>query len=134
LVETTKFDVNSVVNTDRVKIFVYFNGERLYFDQEPVIINGRAMVPLRTVFEKLGADVSWDDETGQVIAKTEDREVSVTIGSDIMLIDRKDTVKLDAAPVIRNGRTLLPLRAMSEAFGLTVGWNDPNRVITIDTN
>jgi uncharacterized lipoprotein YddW (UPF0748 family) len=134
LVETTKFDVNSVVNTDRVKIFVYFNGERLYFDQEPVIINGRAMVPLRTVFEKLGADVSWNDKTGQVIAKTEDREVSVTIGSDIMLIDRKDTVKLDAAPVIRNGRTLLPLRAMSEAFGLTVGWNDPNRVITIDTN
>lgn len=127
----TQFDINSVVNTSRVKILVYIDGERLNFDQEPVIINSRAMIPLRAVFEKIGADVSWNDKTQQIIAKTQDREVSVTVGNNIMLIDRKDTVKLDAAPVIRNGRTLLPVRAISEAFGLDVVWNDPNRVIAI---
>lgn len=138
-VETTEepiadvFDVNSVVNNDPNKVLVYVNGKNVEFDQEPVIKNSRTLVPFRKIFEALGAEVEWYNDTQQVIGRLGDREVSLLIGEKVMLVNKSDTIILDAPPVIINSRTMVPLRAISEALGMEVNWNNSNRVITINS-
>ncbi len=127
------FDVSKIVNTSRTKVLVYIDGKKVEFTNEPIIINGRTMVPLREIFEALGANVTWDGKKQIVGATRGSASVSMTIGSATMNVSGKPSVKLDAAPVIKNSRTFIPLRAVSEAFGLQVGWYDPNRVVTITT-
>lgn len=131
--ETTTFNVNSIVNNDPVKVLVYVNGEKVEFDQEPVIKNSRTLVPFRKIFEALGAEVEWHKDTEQVIAKLNGKEVSLVIGEKIMLVNKSQPIKLDTAPQIIGSRTMVPLRAISEAMGMEVNWNNPNRVITINS-
>lgn len=130
---TLAFDVNSVVNTDPNKILVYINGSRVEFDQEPVIKNSRTLVPFRKIFEALGAEVRWFNDTQQVIANLGDKEISLVIGEKTMLVDKANTVLLDTPPEIISSRTMVPLRAISEALGMEVNWNNSNRVVTINT-
>lgn len=131
--ETTTFNINSVVNTSKTKVLVYVDGKKVAFDQEPVIINGRTMVPFRAIFEAFGATVSWNNSTQQVVAIKEATELSFIIGEKTMLVNRTNLLKIDTAPVIRNGRTLVPLRVISDALGYNVVWNNPNRVVSITT-
>ncbi len=127
------FDVNSIVNNDPNKILVYVNGNKVEFDQEPVIKNSRTLVPFRKIFEALGAEVQWYKDTEQVIGKLGEREVSLVIGEKIMLVNKSQTIMLDAAPVIMGSRTMVPLRAISEVLGMEVNWNNSNRVIVINS-
>lgn len=131
--ESTTFNINSVVNKSRVKILVYVNGKKVEFDQEPVAINGRTMVPMRAIFEAFGATVSWNNSTQQVIAIKDATELSFIIGEKTLLVNRTNLLKIDVAPVIKNGRTLVPLRVISDALGYKVVWNDANRVVSITT-
>ncbi|MGN1318243.1 MAG: family 10 glycosylhydrolase [Lachnospirales bacterium] len=130
---TTILDVNSIINNDPVKVLVYINGKKIEFDQEPVIKNGRTLVPFRKIFEELGAEVTWYNDTGQVIAKLDDKEISLVIGENIMLLNKSESVKLDTPPEIINSRTMVPLRAISESLGMKVNWYNDNRVITINS-
>lgn len=131
--ESTTFNINSIVNKSRVKILVYVDGKKVEFDQEPVVINGRTMVPMRAILEAFGATVSWNNSTQQVVAIKDATELSFIIGEKTMLVNRTNLLKIDVAPVIRNGRTLVPLRVISDALGYNVVWNDPNRVVSITT-
>lgn len=131
--ESTTFDINSIVNKSRVKILVYVDGKKVEFDQEPVAINGRTMVPIRAIFEAFGATVSWNNSTQQIVAIKEATELSFIIGEKTMLVNRTNLLKIDTAPVIRNGRALVPLRVISDALGYKVVWNDSNRVVSITT-
>ena len=131
--ESTTFNINSIVNKSRVKILVYVDGKKVEFDQEPIVINGRTMVPMRAIFEAFGATVSWNNSTQQVIAIKDATELSFIIGEKTMLVNRTNLLNIDVAPVIRNGRTLVPLRVISDALGYNVVWNDPNRVVSITT-
>ena len=131
--ESTTFNINSIVNKSRVKILVYVDGKKVEFDQEPIVINGRTMVPMRAIFEAFGATVSWNNSTQQVIAIKDATELSFIIGEKTMLVNRTNLLNIDVAPVIRNERTLVPLRVISDALGYNVVWNDPNRVVSITT-
>jgi len=91
------------------------------------------MVPMRAIFEAFGATVSWNNSTQQVVAIKDATELSFIIGEKTMLVNRTNLLKIDVAPVIRNGRTLVPLRVISDALGYNVVWNDPNRVVSITT-
>lgn len=101
----------------------------------PVIQDGRTLVPIRAVMESFGSSVYWDGETRQVYISTNNSYIRLTIDSDTALINtREDTdkpVKLDVAPQIINGRTMVPLRFVAESAGLDVDWNGDERVITI---
>ncbi len=104
-------------------IDVYMNGKKMEFDVEPMIIDGRTMVPMRAIFEKLGAEVTWDADTRSITADGgNDLNVKLAIGSNTMYINGK-AAEIDVAPVINGGRTLVPLRAVSEAFGVKVVWD-----------
>ena len=105
---------------------VVMNGSPMSFDVPPVIINGRTMVPLRAVFEGLGASVDWDGDTETVISTLGNITVTLTIGENVMYINGEETA-LDAPACIINDRTLVPLRAVSEAYGAQVSWAAESR-------
>ncbi len=103
-------------------IQVRLNGEKIYFeDQQPVIQTGRTLVPARSVFEKMGAEVLWDDETKTVTIQKEERHVQITIGSHILLKDGEE-ITIDVPAEILNDRTMLPLRAVTEAMDCYIAW------------
>ncbi len=100
-------------------------------DQKAVIENGRTLVPARGVFEAIGATVSWDAVTQTVHVGKGSINVELKIGSDEMHVNGK-TVKLDVPAKISNSRTLIPVRAVSEAFECKVGWDAETYTVTID--
>ncbi len=105
-------------------ISVLFDGKRIAFDQLPVIENGRTLVPLRAIFEKIGATVEWDGDTQTVIAKSTENGtiIRLTIDSTTALVNGEQ-VPLDVPAKIINGRTLVPVRFVSDCFGVGVDWN-----------
>lgn len=111
-------------------ISVNFDGTFLKFDQNPIIVNSRTMVPLRTVFEAYGAEVSWDEGTEIITSKLDDIEIILQIDNNEMFRNGK-VIHLDAAPMIEGDRTLVPVRAISESFGSEVTWDDINRIVCI---
>ncbi len=103
-------------------IKVYVNDNRVAFDQNPVIENGRTLVPLRAIFEALGAEVEWDATTRTVTAKLRTTEIKLTIGDNIIYKNGEKAYTMDVPAKIVGSRTLVPARAVSESFGAAVGW------------
>ena len=114
-------------------IYVKLNGEYIDFSkygQNPVIENGRTLVPLRSVFEALGASVEWDGATSTVTSIRGNVTVKLTINIATIYVNG-EAKTLDVAPKILNGRTMVPLRAVVEAFGCQIGWDGVNRTASI---
>lgn len=111
-------------------ITVTVNDEVLNFDVMPQIINDRTVMPMRAIFEALGADVSWDSETRTVTAIKDDTTVKMTIGSNVMYVNDKP-IELDVAPLIIDERTLVPGRAVAESLGADVSWDGETRTVVI---
>lgn len=125
---------------------VYLNDRIIHFDdQEPVILaeEGRTFVPVRGVFEAMGAKVSWDDETKTATINSKDNITRVVITNNnkvmtvytftsIMGADKEEII-LDAEPRIINDRTMVPLRAISEALDADIAWDETAYAISIDT-
>ena len=100
---------------------VILDSNTLSFDVNPTMDNNRVLVPLRAIFEAMGAKVSWDSATMTATAVKENTTVILKIGSLEPTIN--GTVKpIDAAGKIVNDRTLAPLRFVCEAFGGSVDW------------
>lgn len=115
------------------EITVLVNGEKVNFDQAPVIENGRTLVPVRAIFEKLGAQVSYEPVRKKVYAELGSRYVAFLIGADTIYTNDGGT-KIDTPAKIINDRTLVPVRAVSEGFGAKVGWDQATRTVTVNTD
>ena len=114
----------------QAEITVTLNGQRLSFDQPPVLINDRTLVPLRVIFESLGAEVLWDNDTQTVSARRGQTEISLQIGSDQLFVNGSAKT-LDVPAQLLNNRTLVPVRAISEAFGCSVDWDNDTQTVII---
>jgi len=101
-------------------------------DVPPIIINDRTMVPARAVFEKMGAEVAWNDETREVYITKDSTLVVLKIDSSTGSTNGTE-FKMDTPAKIVNDRTMIPVRAASEALGCIVGWDDSTRVVTINS-
>ena len=112
-------------------ISVVVNGTTVVFDQPPVILNGRTMVPLRFIAENMGAYVDWSIGIQKITIKQNARVLELTIGSDKVSVDGK-TVSLDTQPVIKDSRTLVPVRFISENLGAEVNWVISSQTVTIN--
>lgn len=113
-------------------ISVYIDENELTFDTAPCLVNNRTMVPMRGIFEALGATVEWDEETRTVTSQKDDRTVILTVDDPHISVD--GTVSdLDTAPTIRKNRTLVPIRAVAEAFGVSVDWLSDIKTVAIDS-
>ena len=114
-------------------ISVILNGNAIGFDVPPQIINERTMVPLRAIFEALGASVDWNGDTRTVTSEKDGTTISLTIDSSTMYVNG-NAVALDSPGCIIDGRTLVPVRAISEAYGTEVGWDGNTRTVSIKSN
>jgi len=119
-----------ILNDNPNAIKVTVGGEMIYFDVSPQIINGRTMVPLRAIFDALGASVSWDDATKTVTSTRGNTTISLTIDSTTMYVNGT-AVTLDSPACLIGGRTLVPVRAISEAFNLNVSWNESTKTVKV---
>lgn len=134
-------------------INVMFNGKVLDFDRQPVMKDDRVMVPIRTVFEEMGAEVYYDVMTAYDIGGDEKIEVITIIKNytdcvslskysseddwyfyteDLRDYQSRKDIELDVQPIIIDGRTLVPVRAVSEALGGEVIWDGNTKTVKIN--
>ena len=106
------------------------DGRILAFDVDPVIVEGRTLVPLRGVFEALEATVTWDEATRTVTAQRGNTTVTLPIGSRFPLVNGI-AVELEVPGFIINGRTMVPARFIAESLGAEVEWNERTRTVVI---
>jgi len=99
-------------------------------DTNPVIADGRTLVPLRAVFEKMGAKVDWNDETKTAAVSMDNVSASVTLGKSILNRNGEE-ITLDVPAKLVGGRTMVPVRAISEAINAQVNWNEAENTVEI---
>lgn len=116
---------------DDIKLFV--NGKQLITDVSPVAVDGRTMVPVRSIFEKLGAEVTWINSSKQIIVKTASKRIVLTLDKTKAYVNNESAV-MDTPPMVINGRTLIPVRFVSEKLGYKVEWDDKDRAVHINSN
>ena len=126
--------VMMVGNVYAKDITVTLNNEEVNFGvQQPVIAEGRTLIPLRGIFEKLGYAVVWDSNTKTATLSDKEKSIDVTANSSSMTVN-KDTVSLDVPAQIINGSMMLPLRAVGEASGLVVEWNNNEKTVILKSS
>lgn len=111
-------------------IRVLVDGTPLALDVPPLIIDGRVLVPLRGVFEHLGAQVRYIPASRTVVVIAEMTEIRLQVGSRQASIARR-TAALDAPPAVVHGRVMIPLRFVGEALGAHVTWQPATRSVII---
>lgn len=104
------------------QISVLVNGKTLTMDTPPVQEQGRVLVPMRAIFEAIGATVKWDGETQTVTGTKDGTKVVLKIGQKNALVGSK-SVSLDVPATMVGSRTMVPLRFVGESLGATVDWN-----------
>jgi len=111
------------------------NGGSVTLDSPPVIMNGRTLVPIRAIIEALGGTVGWDGTARKATVTLGSATIELWIGKNAARVNGAN-IPIDAAnakvvPEIINGRTMLPLRFVSENLGCSVVWADATKTITI---
>ncbi|KNY27900.1 copper amine oxidase N-terminal domain-containing protein [Pseudobacteroides cellulosolvens] len=99
----------------------------------PVIVNNRTMVPIRSIVEVLGGVVNWDDSDEKISIEYNDRKIEMRVNDNNITVDGEDKYS-DVPPMIVDDWTMVPLRFISENFGLLINWDSKNKKITIKTN
>lgn len=130
------FSCTGVFAQDSVSVLL--DGRELSFDVEPQIINSRTMVPMRVIFNALSSNVDWVKEHKLIIATKGTSIITMMIDQPIMHIgnlenNEQKVIELDSPPVIIDGRTLVPVRAISDALGVKVDWNKETRTVVLST-
>lgn len=113
-------------------ISVQLNGQPLNTAVAPVKMKNRTVVPMRDIFEALGATVDWNPATMGITAQKEGTTVNLAINNRRAYINGRQ-VSLDQPATLLRGRTMVPLRFVSEAMGAQVGWNEAMQLVSIDT-
>jgi len=126
-----EIDIDNAIADIFKKISVYVNNERIDFASEPIMENDRTLVPMRRIFEELGAAVTWDNDTNTATAVKDNIEIKITADSDTML-KNGEPIKLDApARLINDAYTYVPFRAIAEALNCAVKWNENINTVEI---
>lgn len=122
------FPTTSIFADDDIN--VYIDGELL--DANGLLVNGSTLVPLRSIFEALGATVDWDGETKTVTSTKDGTVIKLTIGNT-QAFKNDTSINLSVPAQIINDSTYVPLRFVSESFGCDVQWDGVNRTVNITT-
>jgi hypothetical protein len=113
-------------------ISVYVDGKKVAFDVQPIMENNRVLVPLRGVFEALGATVEWNDKDKSILAEKAETTLSLTVG-DAYAVVNKEMVNLDVPSKNIGGRTFVPLRFVAESFNAKVTWDANTNTVAIES-
>lgn len=113
-----------------IKITV--DGNTIESDTPAQIVEGRTLVPLRAIFEAIGAEVSWNSEEKSISAAKDDTSIYMKIDDTSFRVN-DDEKELDVAAAIIDGRTMVPARAVSESLGCDVSWDSETRTVIVTT-
>lgn len=113
------------------KITIMVNGKEVKSDVPPYETEGRVMVPYRFVAEALGCKVDWDGGFYKVTATKGESVIWMIIDMKVININGQNK-RIDVPPVLREGRTFVPVRFMSEALGYKVSWNENTNTVYIN--
>lgn len=116
--------------TEEIKVKI--NGQEISFSQTPLISEGRVLVPLRGIFEEMGAIVNWYKEQEAVEISKDETKITLKIGSQAV-IKNNEVIHADVPPQIMKGTTYVPLRLISEAFDARVKWSNESKTVEIIT-
>ncbi|WP_432666724.1 stalk domain-containing protein [Wukongibacter baidiensis] len=120
------------ISAEAKDIQVKLNNESIEFDVKPVILEGRTLVPLRAIFEKLNMKVEWDEKTRTVIGDKRGLNLKLPIDSRIA-IKNNEIIEVEVPATIIDGRTMVPVRFIAESTGAKVDWNADNNTVHIST-
>ena len=114
---------------------MYVNGKLVILDSVPIVRNDRTLLPIRFVAEALGAQVGWNEAQQKVTIQDSKTKIEMWINKPTAIVNSK-TVYIDPAnykvvPILVNGRTMLPVRFVSESLGAQVEWNEAQQKVTI---
>lgn len=119
------------VGDEAADITIRVNGQVLALPTPARVKQNRTMVPMRAIFQALGATVNWDDATQTATGVRGPETVKVTIGSSTAWVNGLPQT-LDVPPFLYGGSTLVPVRFVSEGLGAAVRWDEATRTIDID--
>jgi hypothetical protein len=106
------------------------NGKAVQIDAPAEIVNGRTFLPLRAISEALGATVDWIAETQGITVTLGENTIGLQVGNTSAVVNGT-VMTLDAAPYIKNSRTMVPFRVIAEGLGATVEWDPALRIVTV---
>ena len=122
----------ALAEEDVVSIVV--DNEKVVFeDQQPIIIDGTTLVPIRAVFEKAGADVTWDQDSKTATLVRGNYTVKITVGDNV-LYKNNAQVALSMSALNYNGRILIPVRAIGEAMDFDINWDGFHSTVFVGTD
>lgn len=124
-----KTEKKLTLNVSGIKIKI--NGAYAQSDVPPFIENDRTYVPVRLISQNLGCDVDWEQATQTAVVTKGDTVIRMTLGSKVIKVNGEDRT-IDAAVQMRNDRTFLPIRAVSEILGCDVDWDGNERCVIVN--
>jgi transglutaminase-like putative cysteine protease len=107
---------------------VYYNNEAIQFHIDPIALQGTTLVEFRPIFEKLGLQITWNQDTKTILGYKKGLSVELQLGSLIAKVNGVEH-QLQLAPIVVNERTVVPLRFVGEAAGSYVQWDSVDRII-----
>jgi len=119
-----------VTYDDGDDILVMVKGKYIDFDVAPAIEDNRVLVPMRNIFTALGAEVHWQGDVQTVIAVRGNDVIAMQLGQNF-LFKNNEKIEIPTAPVARDGRTLVPVRAVAEALDTDVFYNGNTKTVVI---
>ena len=125
---TAFFSLSAVISAYGASIKI--NNETLESETEPQIIEGRTMVPVRAIFEGVGATVDWNADTKTVTGKKGSDTVIMNVGEKAMTVNG-EKIDMDGEAMIIDSRAFAPARYVAEAFGYDVSWNGDTKEVII---
>jgi|GEM_PF-3557639 len=122
---------------DKRIIPITLNGKYIKTNPNPIIVEGRTLVPLRAVTEAMGCAVEWYAESQTVVIQKGEIIIEMAIGGSSLKVTNKGaekTMELDVAPQIYSDRTMLPIRVIAEQLGYSVDWDGVLNTVRVETN
>ncbi len=121
-----------IPNVSAQDVTVRLDGNEIKSDKAE-INNGSTMVPMRAIFEAFGMNVDWNNDEKKITATKGEETVLLTVGEKIITVNDKE-VELSVAPYIKDGTTLVPVRAVAEGLNAKVSWNNYTKSVDIVTD
>ena len=130
IMQKSLYRYNNRLEEDRIKVTV--NGKPLKMDSNPIVMDGKTLLPIRFVVEALGGSIEWHGETAIVTAQWNDKKMRLKIGSTVAVANNS-LIKLGIETILFNDRTYVPLKFIGDSLGVSVDYNAQTKTVKIDS-
>ncbi|TYQ18172.1 UNVERIFIED_CONTAM: copper amine oxidase-like protein [Acetivibrio alkalicellulosi] len=128
---STCFAQSNIVESPNVKINI--NGKASTYSNVPIIVSGRTLLPFREISQNLGVDdnnIIWNASEKSVTVHKDSIKIYLKIGDTTAYVNDQPVI-IDVAPIIYKYRTYIPVRFISQSFGMKVGWDSISHTVLI---